>query len=179
MPYELHPELPPEGRVREQRGGTGPSRVQVMAQQSGLEMITPPVTPNPRLAFEATEYARGYGKEAEFHRTLFDAYWRRGLNIGTAPVLVQVAGEVGLEQEGLRKALDERTFEDAVDRKLDASRQAWVRAVPTFVFNGRFAIEGAYPYESFRRFVAERLLKEPPEGPEGRGSRPGGPLPGA
>lgn len=163
-PYELHPELPPEGRAREQRGATGPSRVQLMAQESGLEMTTPSVTPNPRLAFEAAEFAHSQGKGDSFHRTLFDAYWRRGLNIGTEPVLLQVAAEVGLDPEALRNSLAERTLADAVERKLEASRQSGVRAVPTFVFNDRYAVEGAYPYESFRRFVTERLLKEPQEG---------------
>jgi predicted DsbA family dithiol-disulfide isomerase len=160
QPYELHPELPPEGRPREQRGARGPNRVQLMAQEAGLEMNTPTVTPNPHRAFEAAEYAKTQGKGSEFHRAVFDAYWRRGLNIGTREVLLQVADEVGLPREPLDKALTEGAYRDLVDQKLDAVRQLGVTAVPTFIFNGRYAVEGAYPYELFRRVVTERLLKE-------------------
>ncbi|MSP79163.1 MAG: DsbA family oxidoreductase [Dehalococcoidia bacterium] len=158
-PYELHPGLPAEGKPREPRPGA--SRTQLMAQEEGLEMVQPAIQANSKLAQEATEWARAQSKGNEFHHAVFEAYWKRGLNISLEEVILHVTCEMGMDAEALRKALREGTYRQVLEDRLDQARQAGVRAVPTYLLNEQYAIEGVYPYETFRRVVKQQIFKEP------------------
>ncbi|MSQ11304.1 MAG: DsbA family oxidoreductase [Dehalococcoidia bacterium] len=159
-PYELHPEIPPEGKPLEERSRLGFSRILAMAKEAGLEMSPPPRIANSRLALEATEFANAQGNGGAFHRAVFETYWRRGLNIGQQAVLLQLADEAGLDREALRQALQQGTYREVLERKLGEARKTGANGVPAFVFNDRYLVTGTHPYEVFRNFIAERLLKE-------------------
>jgi len=82
---------------------------------------------------------------------VFKAYFADGLNIARIPVLVELAESVGLK--GVEEVLSKGTFKEAVDSDWRYSRSHGVRAVPTFVANGRMVV-GAQPYN-----VLEELVK--------------------
>jgi predicted DsbA family dithiol-disulfide isomerase len=74
---------------------------------------------------------------------LLEAYWARGEDVGDRAVLERLAAAAGMPAERVAAALDDDVTATAV--RLDESRAAklGVRAVPTFVFGGRFAVSGA------------------------------------
>ena len=164
--FELHPEVPPEGSVLQR----DPERVRLsrqalatMAQEAGLEITPRDKVSNSRLALEAAEYARPQGELFDrLHLGLFGAYWREGRNIGDPAVLAEVGQAAGLDGPGLAKALADRTFHDAVQQQLDEARSLNILAVPTFIFDGRFAVQGAQPYELFKRVMEEYVLAPDP-----------------
>ena len=162
-PFELHPELPPEGGSL----GYSPKRtegfrahIRQMAAEGGLEMNFRDKVSNSRLALEATEFAREQGRDKfeDFHRGVMDAYWRDGRNIGDVEVLVDVGTKVGLDSQGLREALADRRYAQAIEAQIDFGRQAGINAVPAFIFDDKYLIEGAQPYEVFQRVIQQHVL---------------------
>ena len=74
---------------------------------------------------------------------LLSAYWARGEDVGHREVLERLAEAAGMPAERVVAALDDDLSATAV--RLDEARAAklGIRAVPTFVFGGRFAVSGA------------------------------------
>jgi predicted DsbA family dithiol-disulfide isomerase len=69
---------------------------------------------------------------------LFDAYFRRGEDIGNTETLLELAQEMGLDPASARAWLDAPP----------PAQPAPVNAVPLFVFNGQRALSGAQPPEA-------------------------------
>ena len=93
LPFDLHPEYPPEGIPREQllaRYG-GPAVTERMTRffaDRGLQYNpNPDVVPNSMNALRLTELARELGRHADMHDRLMDAYWSEGQDIGNVDVL--------------------------------------------------------------------------------------------
>lgn len=74
---------------------------------------------------------------------LLSAYWARGEDVGDRAVLEHLAEAAGMPAQRVAAALDGDLTATAV--RLDERRAAelGIRAVPTFVFDGRFAVSGA------------------------------------
>ncbi len=166
--FELHPELPPEGGSL----GYDPERTKVfrarlvaMAAEAGMEMRFGDKVSNSRLALEATEYARAQGKLEPFHRAAFNAYFRDRENIGLADVLVRLGEDVGLDTAGLRQALEQRTHAEAVERQIDLAKRLNILAVPSFIFDNKYLVQGCQPYELFKQVMDEHVI--PGKAPEG------------
>ena len=159
--YDLRPGLPPEGIPREEvYRRYHPEYLDYLRQtaaRSGIEMRFPSVIANTGRAHQATEFAREYGLLAPFQRAVFRAYWEEGQNIGEVEVLCRLAEGCGLDAAALRQALAEGRYRQRVEEQVQWARQAGVNGVPTFIFNDKFAIEGAQEYEIFRD-VAQRIL---------------------
>jgi len=96
--FQIHPEYPATGIPIEQRiTQYGQERyaaiwrnILSLAERVGLEMNPPPFLTNSLLALEATEYAKEKGKEEEFSRAVYRAYFQEGKNIGDLEVLLPV-----------------------------------------------------------------------------------------
>lgn len=74
---------------------------------------------------------------------LFDAYFRRGRDIGRTAVLIEEAVAVGLPESLVAGFLASHDGVEAI-RHADAfARRTGIQAVPFFVLNRRFAIAGA------------------------------------
>ena len=126
-------------------------RLKSTAADCGLPFGPRTRTYNSRRAQEAGKWAESRNKGEEFHMAVFKAYFADGLNIAKVPVLVELAESVGLR--GVEEVLSKGTFTEAVDSDWRYSRSCGVRAVPTFVANGRMVV-GAQPYN-----VLEELIK--------------------
>ena len=166
--FELHPEIPPEGKVLQkdpERARLSRMALTQMAEEAGLEMRLRDRVSNSRLALEAAEFARSQGESFEpLHRALFVAYWREGRNIGDAQVLKEIGEGAGLDGDAMAKALEERRFQEIVQKQLDQARRLNIFAVPTFIFEGRYVVQGAQPYEVFQRTMEEYVLTPQGEG---------------
>jgi predicted DsbA family dithiol-disulfide isomerase len=162
LPFDLHPEYPPEGIPLEQlhrRYGIGvgdrdPLRDRFSAY--GLEYNRPETVPNTRLALRLTELARERGLHEPFHDRLMDAYWSEATNIGDAEALRRLAAEVGLGADDVERVIaDPEAYLDAVEVSTREAQSIGINAIPAFVLDSRLIVLGAQPLDVFREAFAQ------------------------
>jgi predicted DsbA family dithiol-disulfide isomerase len=159
--FPLHPETPDEGLSLEKlfvgRSFDVPEMMRHL-RQTAAELKLPfgdrTMTYNSRLAQELAKWAADKGRENDFHRAVFRAYFSDGLNIGNPAVLVNLADAVGLSGDEARRVIESRTYRRAVDRDWDRAAGLGVTAVPTFMIRGK-SLVGAQPVALLERFLEE------------------------
>lgn len=161
LPFELHPEVPPEGIPRDQyfppgRRAQMEAHMQGLADEVGLTMRSRDKLINTRLALGAAEFAREHDRFEAMHRALFEAHWHGTAHLEEIDDLVRVGESVGLDGGELRRALEEGRYEPVLDRWRQEAAQVGINAIPAHIFGGRFLVVGAHPYEVFRQ-VVDRL----------------------
>ena len=161
--FPLHPETPEEGRSlaslfahRSKEYKQMGVYLRQVAAQEGLPMGERTMTYNSRLAQELGKWAESQGKGDSFHNEVFRAYFVQGKNIAKVSELKEIAGAAGLSREAAQDVLEQRTFQEAVDRDWAHSRQMGITAVPTFMMD-RKALVGAQPYDVLEEFVRTNL----------------------
>jgi len=120
--------------------------------------------PNTLDAHRLIRWAASSGKQAEVVDRLFRAYFVDGLDVGDPAVLVAIAGECGLDAEGIATLLEGDDDKDAVRREIEDAQALGVSGVPFFIFGGRLAVSGAQDVEVLRRAIAqarEEMSKAP------------------
>ena len=159
--FPLHPETPAEGRSLEDLFAgrdfdleAMKARLVELAKQQGLPYGDRSMTYNSRLAQELGKWADGQDGGEAIHDALFRAYFADGLNIGNAEVLLEIAGQLDLDVDAARQALETRSFRDAVDRDWQRSRELAITGVPTFVAGG-YGVVGAQPYETLEALAVK------------------------
>lgn len=110
-------------------------------------------------AHRIAKWANQFGKEYELTERLMKAYFTDGLNISDLNTLVNLAGEVGLNQDEAKKVLETNQYGDQVNAEINEGRQIGVQGVPFFVLNRKYGISGAQPVEYFTQ-VLEKLWEE-------------------
>lgn len=75
------------------------------------------------------------------------AYFMEGRAIGDRDTLVELAGEVGIDSERARAALDSDEFADDVRADEREAAELGITGVPFFVINRRYGVSGAQPPE--------------------------------
>jgi predicted DsbA family dithiol-disulfide isomerase len=132
-----------------------------LAQQLGVEMKLPSVSPQPhtRLAHEATEFAKAHGKGGEFAHAVFAAFFQRGEDIGQIDVLARLGGEVGLNADELRRALETSEYRQQTFDLLRQAHMQMITAVPTFQI-GRQRVTGLYPVEALREIIEAQTTSD-------------------
>jgi predicted DsbA family dithiol-disulfide isomerase len=116
---------------------------------------------NSYISLQAAEFAREYGDEWAFHRRMFKAYFDELENIGDLDNVVRIGAEAGLDEAGLRTALEEGRYKQMVDEGIGWSRAIGVTAIPTFVFNEQYGMVGAQELPAFRQMMAK--IGQPPK----------------
>ncbi len=76
---------------------------------------------------------------------LLAAYWARGADVGARETLEALATAAGMPAARVATAFDDDAVAAAVRAEERRAAELGVRAVPTFVFDGRFAVSGAQP----------------------------------
>ena len=158
MSYYLRPDMPPQGYVRKLKAGEKPGDLLTgyigeVATEAGLIMKRARITPNTRITFEASEYAKDKGYFEDFNRSCYRALWEDGLDIGKLSVLQQLAEDVGLDGQEMKSVLDTNQYRDQTKRQYDEAISIGVTGIPSFIIGGDF-FSGAQPYETFK-YVAE------------------------
>ena len=80
---------------------------------------------------------------------LFAAHFAHGADIGDPGVLVELAALAGMDPERARAYLASDEGLAEVREEIRAARQIGVTAVPTFVFDGKYGVQGAQPPAAF------------------------------
>ena len=157
-PFLLHPETPPEGAPprRIVSPDAPPTPQEQRGEKLGIEFRRGRTWSSwSLLALEAAEHAFQASEHGwAFHKRLFKAYFTDLENISDIDVLARVAGEVGIDPDGMRQALTDRRYQQAVEESITWSRQVGVTAIPTFIFNERMGMVGAQELPAFREMMA-------------------------
>jgi predicted DsbA family dithiol-disulfide isomerase len=166
-PYLLDPNTPPEGKPARYRRGPDdpPSPAEERATREGLQFARGRErTSYSQLALEAAAFGEAAGLDANaLHRSLFRAYFEELRDLGDPEAVVEAGARGGADPEALRAALHERTHRAEVERGVAEAQMLGVTGIPTFVFQGRFAIVGAQEYGVFQSLM-EKLGQPPPGG---------------
>jgi predicted DsbA family dithiol-disulfide isomerase len=173
LPYDLHPEYPPEGIPREELARRYPpgflDMPRRLAEEAGLPYAPHPERiPNSRRALELTEWARAHAPEhhERLHGRIMDAYWSEGRDIGDAAVLAELLRDLGLDADAALEAVASGAHAAAVDASTRMAQRAGISAVPAFVLDGRLLVSGAVPHEVLAKAVeqarAMRAAAPPP-----------------
>ena len=91
--------------------------------------------------------------QADLKERLLKAYFTDGLNIGDPEVLADCAAEIGFDREAVSEFLESDRGAAEVAAELAAGRDEGVTAVPTFVFEGRWAVPGAQEPETYAQVL--------------------------
>lgn len=127
------PRLEPQGEVLT-KGWR--ETVYPMADRLGLAMRQPSRLPLTRYAHEAAAWARAQDRFATFHEAIFHAYFNEDADIGEIPVLLQLARNLGLDDNDLLGALNTQRYAEDVDEDLLVGQTYGVTGVPTFIIGG-------------------------------------------
>jgi len=166
LPFDLHPEYPPEGIPRAQLharyGDRFRGRVEEMFERAGL-VYNPPaeVVPNTMAALRLTELARERDLHQPFHDRLMDAYWAEARNIGGADELRALAAEVGLDAAETDEVLATELFRDRVLASTAQAQSIGVTGVPGFLLDRRLLVLGAQPRDVFEQAFAQLAAAAP------------------
>jgi predicted DsbA family dithiol-disulfide isomerase len=115
-------------------------------------------SPNTFLAHRLIWYAEQQGRQDAMVESLFRGYFTEGADIGSAPVLCELAGRAGLDAAAVElfiqseKGITEVKVEEAAGHRLG------IRGVPYFVLNQTSGISGAQPIDVFVSAIEKVLI---------------------
>jgi predicted DsbA family dithiol-disulfide isomerase len=164
-PFELNPDLPPEGLDRAaflaarsgdpKRLAEAQAELQRQGEASGIVFRFDLIErmPNTRRSHLLIAHAARCGRQTAVKDRVMRAYFEEGCDIGDIEVLVRLGVEAGLAEHESRAALILRAGQDGV---IAAERHAGVvgiTGVPTFIFDGQYTISGAQEVGTLARVL--------------------------
>ena len=153
--FELRPKgsppIPPEYLKRIE--AARPRLLQIAREAYGLDLKPGPTGIDSRPALIGAKYAEANGQSESYHVAMFQAYWQESKPIDDKQVLAEIAQTIGLDSVAFLAALDNREYEDAVDADIERAYQYGLNGVPALVFNNKYLVSGAQPYEVLRQVV--------------------------
>ncbi len=166
QPFELNPGMPPEGQnIAEhvmQKYGADPERskgtrelIRNSAEALGFAIRTGPDSRiwNTFDAHRLLHWAELEGRQAALKMALFTAYFTEGRNPGDVEVLVDAAAAAGLDRDAARAVFASGAYADEVRRDAARWRNEGISAVPTVIINGKYAVTGGQPVETFENVI--------------------------
>jgi predicted DsbA family dithiol-disulfide isomerase len=106
-----------------------------------------------------TERDYGAAVQRDLKNALLRAYFTDGRDVGDHETLAELAGGVGVDADRARAWLADGEGADEVKRELAHAHELGIQAVPTFVFDGKYAVQGAQEAATFLR-VLEQVAAE-------------------
>lgn len=95
------------------------------------------------------------GRQRELKHALLQAYHGQGRNIGAADVLLDLAGQVGLDTAEAAEVIASGAYADEVRAAEQQWMQAGIHSVPAVVINQRHLIQGGQPPEVFEQALRQ------------------------
>jgi predicted DsbA family dithiol-disulfide isomerase len=170
-PFQLDPGAPPRGiplaEYLERRYGSKSiammDRVGLVAAEEGISIDWDRAlagnthTAHRLLRLAEEEY--GAGVQLTLAQRLFALHFTHGGDVTDPEQLAAEASSVGMDSERTRAYLDSNEGVWELDEEFDRARAFGVTAVPTFVFDGRWAVQGAQRTSAFLQAL-ERAVQE-------------------
>lgn len=166
-PFQLDPSAPATPRpliaaLREKFGANVQQmlgRVSDAAREEGIEMRWDrAVAVNTLSAHRLLGLAlRDYGPEVQraLAERLFEAHFTNGGDVGDVALLTELAVAAGMDRERTRAWLESGAGLTETREEIAHAREIGVRAVPTFVFDEQYVVEGGQPAAVFTEVLRE------------------------
>jgi predicted DsbA family dithiol-disulfide isomerase len=154
-PYQLDPTIPAGGLdrsayMRKKFGDDGRlesvhQRLTSLGADVGIAFAFDKIkrAPNTLDAHRLIRWAFAAGVQDRVVTRLFELFFEDGKDIGDRALLIDVAGDCGMDVEVVRKLFDEGLDIDVVQSEIAEAQSLGVSGVPFFVFASRFAVPGA------------------------------------
>jgi predicted DsbA family dithiol-disulfide isomerase len=171
LPYELNPDMPPEGLDRKIYRSTkfgSWERSQAMdahtveagrADGVAFNYDIMKTTPNTLAAHRLSWLAAREGKQRNVVDAIFRGYFTEGRNISDLEVLADIAAEQGMNRDATRSFLSSDEAKELVKSQEQAVAAMGVRGVPLFII-GDVAISGAQPAQAFEQALVAAIEAE-------------------
>lgn len=160
--YELRPKGSPPipesylRRIEETR-----PRLYAMAkEQHGITMNAGPFGIDSRPALVGAKFAEEHGQGAAYHEAVMWAYWVEARDIGDTATLGDIAQDIGLEREAFLSGLTSADYQMLVDTDILMAQQMELSGVPALLFERKYLIAGAQPYEELVKAYDYILKRE-------------------
>jgi predicted DsbA family dithiol-disulfide isomerase len=156
LPFQLNPGMPKQGMPRAEyrqakfgsleRSRSLDARVIAEGKSEGIEFAFDRIerTPNTSAAHQLIAVSQDQSRVVD---ALFRAYFEEAKDIGDPKVLAEIAAQCGV-QGWPENARDVSALEEEV-------RAMGITAVPTFIFERRTGVSGAYPAEELAAAIRE------------------------
>jgi predicted DsbA family dithiol-disulfide isomerase len=102
------------------------------------------------------------GVQEQVGEALFHAHFAQGRNLADPQVLAGAAAAGGISAVRVQQLLDSDEGLAEVRAGLGQAQALGIRSVPTFVINGRYAVQGAQPPEAFAEVLAKVAAERAP-----------------
>ena len=126
------------------------------AKESGLRLNWSVHLPNTRGALACAEWVRLHqpGAFLQFHKSLFDAHFVSGENIGDPAVIFRHATELGVDLAALQSSLADGSAGAALRDSEARARKSGVRGTPAWLI-GEELITQLLPAAEFERLAGQ------------------------
>jgi predicted DsbA family dithiol-disulfide isomerase len=179
-PYQLNPDAPasafPLQRYLAQRfgpqGAQMARQVTETARGEGIVMNFDSAlaanTLDAHRLLRLAEREYGAGVQQALKEKLLEAHFSQGADVGDPGVLATLAGGAGMNGGRVRGYLASGEGRREVKDEIAQAQRLGITAVPTFVIDGRYAVQGAQPAPAFLQ-VLEQVAGEATETGAGAG----------
>jgi predicted DsbA family dithiol-disulfide isomerase len=170
LPFELNPQMPASGQdihdyFAEKYGGTpeqferNREAIRIRGEQLGFtfQMDKRSRIYNTFDAHRLLHWAEGEGRQRELKHALFEAYFTEGRNPSDHTVLIEAAGQVGLDTARAAEILRSGAYANEVRKQERYYAERGISAVPSVIINDRHLIQGGQPAEVFEQAI-RRLI---------------------
>jgi predicted DsbA family dithiol-disulfide isomerase len=155
-PYQLNPDMPPEGKNRNIYYIDKFGEEQFKAMLSNLKQIgleekinfcdsEDAVAPN-TLAAHRLMYWASQDRSVNtnlLQEKIFKAHHEDCEDIGSTVVLARIASELGMQEDDIKKKLDSKLDEELIKKQIKDAYKLGVSGVPFFIINDKYTISGA------------------------------------
>ena len=161
LPFQLNPDMPEQGVARAdyrrakfgsvEKGRTLDARVAQEGAGEGIAFAFDRMqrTPNTIAAHQLINLAQSQAKGGPVVDALFRAYFEEARDIGDAAVLKEIAEGAGVA------GWPESTDKEKVAEEEERVRELGISGVPTFIFDRKSGLSGAYPPEQLAQAIRE------------------------
>ncbi len=174
--FQLQPGLPPEGVPAEEffvRKFGGKERMQgifervvQVGREEGIafDFASQKRAPNTELAQRVIHFAGTRKQAAPTVEALFRGYFEQGVNLCELDEIVSLLQRehVSLNAAELSAALAAGTGKHEVASDLRLASEHGIGVVPLFIFDQRYAVEGAQPLDHFARLLTKLRAEDAP-----------------
>jgi predicted DsbA family dithiol-disulfide isomerase len=165
LPFQLNPGMPSQGIPREEyrkakfgsieRSRGLDARVAAEGEGEGIAFAFERIerTPNTVAAHQLIGLAHKQGKADAVVEALFRAYFEEASDIGDSAILKGIADRLGVT--GWPDAKDK----ERVMAQEERVRDLGISGVPTFIFERKSGVSGAYPPEALAQIIRDAVTR--------------------
>jgi predicted DsbA family dithiol-disulfide isomerase len=161
-PFELNPNMPPEGQglrehIVEKYGVTATQSQQARDDLTELgnglgfdfDFNDESRMVNTFLAHQLVEWAATLDRQSEMMLTLFHAYFTHGLDVSNRSTLVDIAADIGLDRDKASAMLANGDLAPTVRTLQKFWTDQGIQGVPAVVFSGKYLLSGAQGVDTY------------------------------